>query len=84
MDTMNIILCLLIAVLFIDRWLGQRRNDKLQDRLNRALIAKTVPEYEYTNKGELKKLKVENDLAIKAQAIMDAQEEKNGPHFPVT
>lgn len=83
MDATHIILTIIIVVLLIDRAWDRYRVARQQDIMNRAILAKNVAEYDYRTKDEIKKLKVENDLVIKAAKLEQAQDDR-GPHFPVT
>jgi hypothetical protein len=80
-----VILGIMILALLAERWFDRERNLRMQDMLNRALIARSVPEYEATAKSEIAKLKTENELAIHAESALKGyatQEEEEG--FPVT
>lgn len=77
------ILVVIIGLQFAERWWDKERSLKMQDMLNRALIAKSVPEYEATASSEIEKLRAENDLAIHAENILkDTKREEEG--IPIT
>lgn len=61
----------IIAALLIERFWDKRQSHAMQDMLNRALIAKSVPEYEMTAKAELKKAKLENENALEAAKLLE-------------
>jgi hypothetical protein len=83
MDTTNAILLLVIVCLLVDRFLDKSRSMSQLDQMNKALIAKTVPEYTYDDKVELKKIKAENDLALNAKKLIDSDDHTKG-RYPVT
>lgn len=84
MDTFHILLVIIITVLLGERVWDRYLDRRQQDDMNRALIARTVPEYQYTEKGEINRVKLENELAQHADSIADKQQlDKTGPHHPV-
>ena len=83
MDTVHAILALVVLILVVDKLVTQHNWMKQQDKMNRALISKTVPEYDYKSQDEIKKMELENDLAREADNLLKAREKKN-PHYPVT
>ena len=85
MDVLAISLLGIIMLLLIERAWDKTRNLRIQDMLNRALIAKTVPEYEATAASEIKKLKLENDNALAAaDALYKYAKEQDERIIPIT
>lgn len=83
MDFAHVILIVVITVLLIDRVWDRHQSMKQQDKMNKAFIARTVPEYDYSAKDEIKKVREENKLALHAEKLVESQNSL-GPHYPVT
>lgn len=83
MDAFHIILTVLIILLLVDRQITHAKFVSFQEKMNRALIARTVPEYSHNTAGDLKKVKLENDLALGAAKLQDQEDDKHEPRYPV-
>lgn len=84
MDAFHILLTVIIVILLVDKGIERHRAAAFQERMNRALIARTVPEYAYNAKDDIKKTKAENELALGYQKIIDENKDPRGTHYPVT
>lgn len=86
MDTPSAILTVVIVLLMAERVWEKYHTLKQFDQMNRALLSKSVPEYSYDNKAEIKKLETENDLALNAARVLEEQEHgpDAGKHYPIT
>ena len=74
----------IIAVLLAERVWDRRRMMNMQDMMNRAFLAKSVPEYESTAKAGIQKLKLENENAIAAAKILENQVGKEEDGIPIS
>lgn len=84
MNIIDIGLLIIIGLLFAERWWDKRHMQNMQDMLNRALIAKSVPEYEATAESEIKKMKVENENARLATETLERYADQEDRRIPIT
>ena len=85
-----IILVVVVIYQGVAGYLDRLRHDRVVKQLSAALIAKNASEYhELTrdHKLDLKRTRIENELAIKAgemeQSLVDKAQDKTGPHMAV-
>lgn len=88
--TVAVLACIIIYQ-GVASYLDRLRHDHVVKQLTAALLAKNAAEYKelmVDQKLDLRRLKIENDLAMEAakleRTMVDQAGESNGPHVPVT